>query len=145
MDYSKKERNKILVLGSSHGRKIGPLLQEILGTKFKVVLIYKPNTPVTKVVGDLGKPVEDMIKQVHNVIVRGPESSLDRNYHYLIEEDVNSIAERTTNINVGSVGHFKEHDEHWMNGRPSCVNLNLIRPLWGMVCLTLVSLTLPVI
>jgi hypothetical protein len=51
-------KRKILVLGSSYGRKIGPLLQENLGTKFDVS-IYKSNVPLAKVVEDLGKLGKD--------------------------------------------------------------------------------------
>jgi hypothetical protein len=41
------------------------------------------------------------------VIVGGPGNSLDRNYHYLIEEGVNIIEERTANTTVGFVNLFK--------------------------------------
>jgi hypothetical protein len=80
------------VLGSSHGREIGPLLQENLGTKFDVST-SKPNAPLAKVVEDLEKLCKDIFKQDHIVIVGGPGNSLHRNSLYSIEEDANSIAE----------------------------------------------------
>jgi hypothetical protein len=50
-----KKRKKILLLGSSHDRKIGPMLQENLGTKFDMCSIFKPNAPLAKVVEDIRK------------------------------------------------------------------------------------------
>jgi hypothetical protein len=124
-------KRKILVLGSSHGREIGLLLQENLGTKFDVVCIYKPNAPLPKFVESLGKLGKDFSKEDHIVILGGPGNSLDRNYHYLIEEDVNSITERTSNTNVGFVNLFKRHDKPWMNGKVRSVNLWRDQALMG--------------
>jgi hypothetical protein len=50
-----ERKRKILLLGSSHGRDIGPMLKENLGNKFDIVSIFKPNAPLAKVVEDLGK------------------------------------------------------------------------------------------
>jgi hypothetical protein len=65
-------------------------------------------------VGKLGK---DLTKQDHIVVVGGPGKSLDRNYNYCIEKDINYIAERTTNTQVEFVNLFQRHDKPWMNGR----------------------------
>jgi hypothetical protein len=43
--------------------------------------------------------------------VGGAGNSLDTNYQYSIENDLNFIAERTSNTNVGVVGLFERHDE----------------------------------
>jgi hypothetical protein len=58
-------------------------------------------------------------------------NSLDRNYYYSVEKDVNFIAERTANTNVGPVNLFKRHDKPWMNGRVMRVNFRLDRALMG--------------
>jgi hypothetical protein len=42
---------------------------------------------------------------------------IDRNHHYSIEADLNYIAERTSNTNVGFVNLFQRHDTPWMNLR----------------------------
>jgi hypothetical protein len=76
------------------------------------------------------------------VIVGGSGNSLDRNYHYSAEENVDSIAERTFNTNVGFINLFKRHNKPWMNGKIRSVNLWFDRALMGHG-LTLVSLTLP--
>jgi hypothetical protein len=65
-------KRKILELGSSHGREIGPLLQENMGIRFDVN-IYKPNAPLAKFVQNVGR----LGKQDHIVIVEGPRNSLD--------------------------------------------------------------------
>jgi hypothetical protein len=44
----------VLVLGSSHVRETGPLLQENLDTKFDVSIL-KPNAALVRVVEDQGR------------------------------------------------------------------------------------------
>jgi len=48
----RKER-KIVLVGSSHGREMGTMLQENLGSKFEVCSIFKPNAPLAKVAEDV--------------------------------------------------------------------------------------------
>jgi hypothetical protein len=43
---SQGEKKKILLLGSSHGRDIGLLLQNHLGTAYEVRSIFKPNAHI---------------------------------------------------------------------------------------------------
>ena len=133
MSVAKKARSKrkILLLGSSHGREIGPMLKEGLGDRFDIVSIIKPNAPLANVVEDLGKLGKDLTKQDHIIIVGGPGNSLDRNFNYSIEEDINNIAERTVNTNVGFVSLFRRHDKPWMNGEVRKINLRLERALMG--------------
>jgi hypothetical protein len=69
------------------------MLQENLGTKFDVCSIFKPNAPFAKVV-DIRKLGKGLAKQDHIIIVGGPGNSLQRNYHYSIENDLNFIEER---------------------------------------------------
>jgi hypothetical protein len=101
-----KER-KILLLGCSHGREIGPMLKESLGKDFDIVSIFKPNVPLTNVVEDLGKLGKNLTKKDHVIVVGGPGNSLDRNYNYSIVKDINYIAERTMNTNVELTTSFR--------------------------------------
>jgi hypothetical protein len=64
-----------------------------MGTKFDMSGIFKPNAALAKVVEDIGKLVKGLTKQDHIIIVGGPGNSLERNYHYSIENDLNFIAE----------------------------------------------------
>jgi hypothetical protein len=89
-----KNKRNLLLLGSSHGREIGPMVQENLDTKYYMCSIFKPSDPDAKVVEDIGKFCKGLTKQDHHIIiVGGPGNSLDRNYHYSIENDLNLIAE----------------------------------------------------
>jgi hypothetical protein len=47
-------KRKMLLLRSSHGKGIGPMLQETLGSSFEVSSIVKPNASLANVVEDLG-------------------------------------------------------------------------------------------
>jgi hypothetical protein len=55
--------------------------------------------------------------------VRGPGNSLDRNYHYSIENDLNSTAERTSNTSMGFVNFFESNYTIWMGSRVRSMNL----------------------
>lgn len=126
---SKNQKRKIVLLGSSHGQDIGPMLQEKLGTEYEVTSIFKPNAPLANVIEDLENLGKDLTKQDHIVIVGGPGNSLDRNYHYSIEEDLSFIAKRTSHTNVGLVNLFRRHDKPWMNKKVRSVNVRLDRAL----------------
>ena len=93
---SNSQKKKILLLGSSYGWGIGPLLQNHLGTEYEVTSIFKPNGPLEDIVEDLANLGKDLTKKDHIVIVGGPGNSLERNYHYSVEEDLNFIARRTS-------------------------------------------------
>jgi hypothetical protein len=103
------------------------MLKENLGNKFEIVSIFKPNAPLAKVVEDLGKLGKGLTKQDHIRSVGRPGNSLDRNQYYSVEKDVNFIAERTTNTNVGFVNLFSRQDKPWINERVGRVNLRLDR------------------
>jgi hypothetical protein len=62
----------------------------------------------------LGKLGKNSTKQDHIVIVGGPGNSLDRNYNYSVQKDINFIVERTASTNVGFVNLFQRHDKPWM-------------------------------
>jgi hypothetical protein len=74
----------------------------LMGTKFDVCSIFKPNAALPKV-EDIGKLGKRLAKQDHIIIVGGPGSSLERNYHDAIENYLNFIAERTSCTGVGFV------------------------------------------
>jgi hypothetical protein len=61
--------------------------------------------------------------------VGGPGNSLDGNYKYSIEKDINFNVERIDNTNVGFVNLFQRHDKLWMNRRVGSMNLWLDRAL----------------
>jgi hypothetical protein len=63
--------------------------------------------------------------------MEGPGNSLDINYYYWVEKDVNIIAERTAHTNVGLFNIFKRHDKPWMNERVRRVNLQFYQALMG--------------
>jgi hypothetical protein len=59
----------------------------------------------------LGKLGKNFTKKDHTLIVGGPGNSLDRNYNYSTDKDIDFIAERTANTNVGFVNLFQRHDK----------------------------------
>jgi len=109
---------------------IASLLQNHLGTEYEVMSIFKPNAPFENIVEDLENLGKDLTKKDHIVIVRGPENSLERNYHYSIEKDLNIIARRADHT-VRFVNLLRRHDESWMNRKVRSVNLRLNRALLG--------------
>jgi hypothetical protein len=54
-----------------------------------------------------------------------PGNSLDRNYHYSTENDINFIADRLNNTNVRFVSLFRRNYKTWMNRKVRSVNLSL--------------------
>ena len=72
----------------------------------------------------------NMLKD-HIVIVGGPENSLERNYHYSIEKDLNFIARRADHTNVRFVNLLRRHNEPWINRKVRSVNLRLDWALLG--------------
>jgi hypothetical protein len=111
-----KNKRKIYYLGSNHGRGIGPMLQENLGSKFDICSIFKPNARLAKFVEDLGKLGKDLTKQDNISIVRGPGNSLDRNHHYSIEDDLNYIAKRTSKQMCDLLTSFRGTTSHGRMG-----------------------------
>jgi hypothetical protein len=102
------------------------MLQETLGSKYEIS-IFKSNAPLANVVEDLGNLSKDVSKQDHVVVVERPGNSLDRNCHYSIDRDLELIAERMNNTNVGFANLFMGHNKLWMN-RIRNMNLRLDRP-----------------
>jgi len=127
---SNSRKKKILLLGSSHGQDIGPLLQNHLGTECEVTSIFKPNASLENIVEDLANLGEVLTKKDHIVIVGGPGNNLERNHHYSIKKDLNFIARRT-DYTVRFVNLLRRYDEPWMNKRARSVNLRLDRALLG--------------
>ena len=117
---------KILLLGSSHGQDIGPLLQNHLGTEYEITSIFRPNVPLENIVEDLANLGKDLTKKDHIVIVGVSGNSLERNY-YSIEKDLNFIAR--TEHTVRFVNFLRRHDEPWMKRKVGSLNLRLDRAL----------------
>jgi hypothetical protein len=69
-----EKKNKMLLLGSSHAREIGPMLQDNLGTKSDICSthIFKPNVPLAKA-EDIPKLGRNLTKQEHIIIVQAPK------------------------------------------------------------------------
>jgi hypothetical protein len=67
-----------------------------------VCSILKPNAPPAKVAEDIQvwKLGKYLTKQHHIIIMGGPGSRLERNYHYSIENYLSFIAKRTSNTSV---------------------------------------------
>jgi hypothetical protein len=59
-----ESKRKILMLRNNHGRDIGPMLQENLGSKFVIISIFKPNASPSKVVQDWGNLVKAIPRKV---------------------------------------------------------------------------------
>jgi hypothetical protein len=70
-----KNKRNILLLGSSHGKDIGPMLQGELRTKFDICSIFKPNAPLAKVVEDVGKLGKSFTNQDYIITVGGSGNS----------------------------------------------------------------------
>jgi hypothetical protein len=79
-----KNKRKLLLLGSSHGREIGPMVQENLAIKLAMCNIFKPNNPLANVLEDIGKIHKGITKQNNIIIVGLSGNILGRNYHYSI-------------------------------------------------------------
>jgi hypothetical protein len=99
------------MLRSSHVRESGPMLKKCLGTEYEITSIFKHNAHLTNVAEDLGKFGNNLIKSDHIIIMGEPRNSLGRNYHYSNEQDINFIAERSNNMNVGFANLFQRHNK----------------------------------
>ena len=69
------------------------MLKEHLGTEYEITSIFKSNAPLADVTEELGKLGNGLIKWYHIIIVEVPGNSLERNYYYSTEKDINFIAE----------------------------------------------------
>jgi hypothetical protein len=67
---------KIVLLGSSHGTEIGPVLQEHLGTEYEITSILKLIAPLANVTEHPGKLGNDLTKWDHIITVKGPGNNL---------------------------------------------------------------------
>jgi hypothetical protein len=87
------------------------------------------NTPLAKVGEDVRKLGKDLTEQYHIVIEGGAGNSLYINPDYSIAKDIDFIADRTKNTNVGFVNLLRIYDKQWMNWRVWSVNLGSDRAL----------------
>jgi hypothetical protein len=58
-----------------------------------------------------------------------PGNGLNINYLYSIANDLNCIAERTSNTRMGFVSLFERHDMPWINGSFRIINIQLDQSL----------------
>jgi hypothetical protein len=93
--------------------------------------IFKPNTTLGNVVGELKALSKDFTKDDHVIIVGGPGNSLDRDLNYKIESDIDDIAKNSKHTNVGFVGLLERHDRPHMSRWVRSVNVRLERALWN--------------
>lgn len=119
------KRKKVLLLGSSHGRGVGQLLQEELGPEYQVTNFFKPNAGLGQVTEDIGSLCKDFTKEDTVVIVGGPGNSIDRDSEYSIESDLVKIASTTKHTSVGFVSVLRRHDQPHLNSSVGRVNLEL--------------------
>jgi len=87
---------------------MGRMLQETWAQNLRFVIFLNQMLLFANVVEDVRKLGKDLTKQYHIVIVGGAGDSLDINQDYSIDKDVNSIAERTSNTNVGFVNLLRK-------------------------------------
>lgn len=123
------KRRKVLLLGSSHGRGVGQLLQEELGSKYQVTNFFKPSASLSQVVEDIGSLCKDFGKEDHVVIVGGAGNSIDRDKGYSIKSDLVKIASATGRTNVEFVPVLRRYDRPQLNSSVSRVNMELDRLL----------------
>jgi len=81
------------------------MLQENLGTECEITCNFKPNAPFVNVAENLWKLGNNLTERDH-IKMGGPGNCLDRNYHYSTAKDINFIAEKSNNRNVGFVSLF---------------------------------------
>ena len=81
----KIQKKKILLLGSSHEREIGPMFLEHVGTQHDITSIFEPNEPFANVVEDLRKLGNDFTKRDHIIIVGGHATSHITRLHIRIQ------------------------------------------------------------
>lgn len=124
-----EKRKKVLLLGSSHGRGVGQLLQEELGPGYQVTNVFKPNAGLGQVTEDIGSLCKDFTMEDTVVIVGGPGNSIDRNCEYSIECDLVKISSATKHTSVGFVSVLSRHDRPHLNSSVRRVNLELERLL----------------
>lgn len=123
------KKKKVLLLGSSHGRGVGQLLQDRLGSGYQVTSFFKPSASLDQVVEDVGSLCRDFTKEDAVVIVGGAGNSIDRDPDYSIESDLVKIVSATRHTDVRLVSVLGRHDRPHLNSSVGRVNLELERLL----------------
>lgn len=119
------KKKKVLLLGSSHGRGVGQLLQDSLGSGYQVTSFFKPSASMGQVVEDVGSLCKDFTKEDAVVIVGGAGNSIDRDPDYSIESDLVKIVSATRHTDVRLVSVLERHDRPHLNSSVGRVNLEL--------------------
>lgn len=114
-----------MLLGNSHGRGVGQMLQEKLGDRYQITSIFKTSACLSQVIEDVGPLCNGFTKQNHVMVVGGAGSSIDRDQGYNIECDLVKIACATNHTNVGFVPAFMWYDQLQLNSSVRRVNMEL--------------------
>lgn len=122
-------KKRVLLLGSSHGRGVGQLVQEKLGAGYQVTSFVKPSASLSQVTESLGKLCQDFDKEDQVLIVGGAGNSLAKDRNYDIRGDLDAIGVATAHTSVGFVEVLQRHDRPWVNTAVSRVNTELSRQL----------------
>lgn len=122
-------KKKVLLLGSSHGRGVGQVLQSKLGSGYQVTSFFKPSASLGQVTEDVGSLCKDFTKEDTVVIVGGAGNSIDRDSNYSIESDLVKIVSATKHTGVELVSVLERHDRPHLNSSVGRVNLELERLL----------------
>lgn len=115
-------KKKLLVLGSSHARHMGPALQDVIGDDFQVECICKPNAMLKDVVSGIKGLTKGYSKDDQVVIIGGGGNSIDRDPSYSIEADLDSISENSKHTNVNFVELFHRYDKPSLRSMVKAVN-----------------------
>jgi hypothetical protein len=87
------------------------MLQEHLDATHEIARILKPNAPFGNVTEKLGNLGNDLTKWDHTIRVGVPGNSLNINYHYSVEKDINFTVERTCNTDIRFVNILRKHGQ----------------------------------
>ena len=123
-------KNRILILGSSHARHMGSLVQDAVGDKFKVECICKPNAGLGDVVKDFEGLTKGFSKEDHVVVIGGSGNSLDRDPNYTIGQDLENISKASKHTNVNFIELFLRYDKPSLQSKIRAVN----DELWKFSC-----------
>lgn len=94
-----KQKNKVLILADSHGRKLSELLNNELNKDFITSSIFHPNATLTQVTADIG-PLTTSYTKNDFVLVIGGTNDLGHNMIRNFDHCLNRISACTTNTNL---------------------------------------------
>ncbi|XP_049842200.1 uncharacterized protein LOC126292312 [Schistocerca gregaria] len=126
---SSNRKRKVLLLGSSHGRGVGQLVQEKLGADYQVTSLFKPSARLSQVIEDIGPLCRDFDKNDEVIVIGGAGNSLAKDRNYDIKSDLDKIGAATGCTNVGFVEVLQRYDQPSVNPSVWRVNRELSEQL----------------